>query len=256
MSKRRRMQTNLKQTKTCESYAVTTHTEPTPPHNDTPRVSTLPPVREFISLTSQSASRLLYPNPVCFLSTMGSTGRCNVMTISWLTAANNHGGMVFVIHKSRFSAKNLLDKGDFILSVAHAGQKDLLLEVGKVSGKSVDKCASITDLNLQTGSKDDAPANVFSALDDSDEEESSNEVDVAPSELCPVDGTVAHMRCTVKSHSEAADPGHWMVVAQIDEAYVHPQYWDGKCFSPVSNELPPLLSFVGSQRFAFVRPEC
>ena len=37
-------------------------------------------------------ARLLYTNPVCFLSTATETGR-NVMTISWLTALSNHVGV-------------------------------------------------------------------------------------------------------------------------------------------------------------------
>ena len=34
----------------------------------------------------------------------------NVMTISWLTPANNYGGVILVMKKSRYSAQNLFGK--------------------------------------------------------------------------------------------------------------------------------------------------
>ena len=93
---------------------------------------------QWINLqTGKEFSRLLYPNPVCFLSTVGSGGgggvsmtnsthpptsssmdsepplqqssaensvNKNVMILSWLTPTNNQGRFMFSIHKTRYSA--------------------------------------------------------------------------------------------------------------------------------------------------------
>eukprot|EP00970_Alexandrium_tamarense_P009814 scaffold1961_cov219-Alexandrium_tamarense.AAC.22 len=87
--------------------------------------------------TGKEFSRLLYPNPVCFLSTTGECSpskssspehqstiaqtnpcsiadRCNakyidrdVMVLSWLTPTNNQGRFMFSIHTKRYSASLL-----------------------------------------------------------------------------------------------------------------------------------------------------
>ena len=103
-------------------------------------------------------SRLLYPNPVCFLSTLstkdGSTCRSsdaskrranNVMVLSWLTATNNSGRFMFSINRSRHSATNVvpIDESsgkartgvDFVLSIPVQGMEQLVLDVGGTSGK-------------------------------------------------------------------------------------------------------------------------
>lgn len=117
----------------------------------------------FIELTTpQSMSRLLYCNPVCFLTTYSSsTPQLNAMVISWLMPTNNYGGFACTIHKSRFTAELLSNHTkEFVLSVPTALHRETLLAVGKVTGKNVDKfdCATIsqfkaTDLgkwNLQS----------------------------------------------------------------------------------------------------------
>jgi hypothetical protein len=59
----------------------------------------------FVHCTPAAASRILYCNPVCFLSTMlpSPCPAFNVMALSWLAPANSHGGLVFCIKKSRAS---------------------------------------------------------------------------------------------------------------------------------------------------------
>ena len=103
----------------------------------------------YVTLSAASSSRLLHPNPVCFLTTRVSgllavssqvaDHKLNVMTLSWICPANNYGGFVFVIHKTRFSSSLLLEHGTFVLSVAHAGQRKLVLACGKFSGRNNDK---------------------------------------------------------------------------------------------------------------------
>lgn len=56
----------------------------------------------------QLCSRFLYPNPVVLLSTTDeNAGRDNLMTLTWLTPANNKGGFLASIRRSRFSAEML-----------------------------------------------------------------------------------------------------------------------------------------------------
>lgn len=204
------------------------------------------------------------------------------MTLSWLAPANNYGGFVFVIHKTRFSADCIVNgSGKFTLSVAHAGLRDVLLACGKVSGKAIDKFNNDRVVGLRAVNsaqlcasndrvKQFKAGNSFSALDndsdsDSEDEDTSKtkkstqnfELNdgrtgmIAP----PVQGTVAHLACRVVQHSDAADAGHWLITGQIEDAFVHPSFWDGKCFEPKLPDLPPLVSFLGSQRFGFIVAE-
>lgn len=96
-----------------------------------------PTPMEWIRLQSgKEFSRLLYTNPVCFLSTTTSSQpeplqnadrdidgkvpakktdsqpphnniKRNVMVLSWLTASNNNGRFLFSIHKTRYSTQLL-----------------------------------------------------------------------------------------------------------------------------------------------------
>lgn len=40
---------------------------------------------------------------------------------------------------------------------------------------------------------------------------------------------------------------------QAERAFVHPKYWNGKCFLPVDKVTPPYLTFPGAATFAYVR---
>ncbi|GKY91775.1 hypothetical protein MPSEU_000149200 [Mayamaea pseudoterrestris] len=135
---------------------------------------------DWIELTEEKQfSRLLYPNPVCFLGT--TTPPCcqssraippcvndeindqvvnskdisqirNVMVLSWLTPTNNHGRFVFSMNKHRHSASILYDSFSafkqiqqqqpvtrFSLSVPVKKMEELVLAVGGVSGRWADK---------------------------------------------------------------------------------------------------------------------
>ena len=107
-------------------------------------------------------SRLLYPNPVCFLSTRqcspesmlmdtsaannkGDVAKENVMVLSWLTPTNNSGRFMFSINKKRYSASllapvtcdtNTFEVGiEFTLSVPVQGMEQMVLDVGSISGR-------------------------------------------------------------------------------------------------------------------------
>ena len=95
-------------------------------------------------------SRLLYTNPVCFLSTsrtfedgnngskddddVGGASR-NVMVLSWLTATNNEGRFMFSLNRHRHTASILREGCEFVLSVPTKGMEELVLSVGRCSGR-------------------------------------------------------------------------------------------------------------------------
>jgi hypothetical protein len=88
----------------------------------------------FFELTDgKQFSRLLYTNPVCFLSSLSDDNFRNVMVLSWLTATNNAGSFCFSIHQNRHTAIQL--KEHFSLSVPTSEMEQLVLNVGKSSGK-------------------------------------------------------------------------------------------------------------------------
>jgi hypothetical protein len=76
-------------------------------------------------------------------------GSCrNVMVLSWLTPTNNEGGFMCALHKRRFSAECLQARQHFALSIPVAGMEGLVLKVGDVTGKSVDKFKLIDGLEF------------------------------------------------------------------------------------------------------------
>jgi len=128
---------------------------------ETAETATSLPLNEWLKLTDKKDfSRLLYTNPVCFLSlapcprtndessaAIVSTHQINrnVMVLSWLTATNNSGRFMFSLNKWRHSASTLVptDSGtgrpktgvEFVLSVPVKGMEQLVLNVGSTSGK-------------------------------------------------------------------------------------------------------------------------
>lgn len=90
-----------------------------------------------------------------------------------------------------------------------------------------------------------------------------------------IEGTVAHVLCrtyavvgsphshprsyvasngsisTTTESSPIIDEDHLLVLAEVTDAYVHPSYWDDtkSIFRPLSEDVPPYLTFLGSQTF-------
>jgi flavin reductase (DIM6/NTAB) family NADH-FMN oxidoreductase RutF len=277
----------------------------------------LPKHPQYIELTSlQSISRLLYPSPVCFLTSQSSSYPLNVMAVSWLMPTNNYAGFAMTIHKTRHTATILSESSNFILSVATALQRELLLQIGKTSGKHVDKfdghipelttCRlgqwdeeryshplpedwknkSLNELKvirpkLVRGSiiAQTSSSNKYSILDDHDDDDNSETSsstsdnsqsissssssdnqgegkpmkEATPAKLLAIIHTAAHLQCHVISIQDSVDPGHHLILAQVDQAYVHPSYWSnrGHCFVSQAN-YPPLLKFLGSQCFGYI----
>lgn len=118
----------------------------------------------YVAVPPHLRSRPLYLNPVCFLVTANappadaasSAGAhdavggpaWNVMTVSWLTPIDNGGAFAMSINASRHTARNLLHGRAFTLSAAAAGAEATLRAVGGVSGRDVDKAATIPGLRF------------------------------------------------------------------------------------------------------------
>ena len=90
-------------------------------------------------------SRLLYPNPVCLLTVNFGCDveplgfERNIMTISWLTPVDNYGNFICSINKKRHSADLLMKAKAFVLNVPVHGQESMVISIGSVSGRAVDK---------------------------------------------------------------------------------------------------------------------
>lgn len=214
-------------------------------------------------------SRLLYPNPVCFLCTGDGVDNSNVMVLSWLTATNNEGRFLFSIHKHRHSAGLLLRKHhsdeEFVLSVPVHGMEKLLCQVGSVSGV----CGTKFPAHVKTNDEQDPilemrkrkrphfPRGIpslraisLSAIDPTYEATTS-------SSLFGIEGCVAFIACQIHEileNSPIIDEQHWLVVAEMKAAWVHPDYWCAarNRFRPASDQVPSYLTFLGSQTFGQV----
>jgi hypothetical protein len=86
-----------------------------------------------------------------------------------------------------------------------------------------------------------------------------------------IEGTIAHLKCrrmTLLSPASSSSPtatvsssvlpmlddDHYLIVAQIVDAYCHESYWDTtkNLFRPMGPNVPPYLTFLGSQTFGQV----
>lgn len=189
-----------------------------------------------VSVPKHLASRLLYSNPVCLLTTK-TKDTANVMTITWLTCLNNQGKILCSIQNRRYTLTLLQKNPKFVLNIPVKGMEELILFIGSFHGtpqepkirKIVDKFPN--DFHLcEPGWK---PMQM-------------------KSNVLAIRQCVAHVVCQVEASVETA--GHRVLTCQIQEAWVQQEYWhDGKLFigSPSS---PPLLTFLGSQQFAEMRP--
>lgn len=221
--------------------------------------------QEFIKLESHGRdySRLLYTNPVCFLSTTDSHGgppKRNVMSVTWLSATNNSGKFMMSINSKRYTASLLTKERRFVLSVPVKGMEQLVLNVGKTSGRwksskfpkdHINNCPSIVDhkkkkFKFEHGIEGLVATKIGTSQGITDEDEPF-----------AIQGTVAHLVCEsyniLDQQSQIIDDDHYLVMAQVKDAYVDKEYWDEKkkLFRP-SSASNPYLTFFGSQTFGYV----
>ena len=84
----------------------------------------------------------LFPAPVLLLSTAGSDGAVDVMTVSWVGVACGTPPMISVaIRQERYSYILIRESGEFVLNIPSAALLRAVDFCGSVSGAGVDKCA-------------------------------------------------------------------------------------------------------------------
>lgn len=181
--------------------------------------------------SKEMLSRLLYTNPVCLLSTGAhdSTGPANIMVISWLTPLTNQGLLLLSVNERRHTATKLRACPAFVLNVPVSGSEDRVLAIGKCNGRDVNK---ITQLGIDLCSPG------WTTLGEN-------------ASLVAVPECICHIVCEVLTMENYE--GHWLVKAQINDAWVRTEYWapNGQLV-PSEPTVPPYLTFLGSQRFAYV----
>jgi flavin reductase (DIM6/NTAB) family NADH-FMN oxidoreductase RutF len=248
-----------------------------------------PALDGVVHLVAPHLSRPLYANPVCFLGTWQAGGcQRNLMTISWLTAIDNDGHFLCSMNQRRHSARNLASNPFLVLSVACAGLESLLCKVGGCSGRGVADKPRALDVPLcqpgwrplQPNAAADADADLDAASaalsleDDGGPHQASNAARPSSSHEehpWPAEGLVelpavtdadlerarmsafavapgvAHVLARVTS--VRGIHGHFLLVCETIGAYARSEYWSGKTLEPQHDGLPPILSFVGSQKF-------
>lgn len=228
--------------------------------------------QEWIQLEphGREFSRMLYTNPVCFLTTTDiNNGKLfrNVMTVSWLSAVNNNGRFMMSINSKRHTASVLTNQSGavFVLCVPVKGMEELVIQVGKTSGKwksskfpqdhistvEESEVSLAIDCNKRIKYRHGIEGLVATKIGTSQVIEKDAEIPFA------IQGTVAHLVCKVDNildpESKFIDDQHYLIMADILEAYVAKEYWDTKrkVFRP-SEMSSPYLTFFGSQLLGYV----
>lgn len=232
----------------------------------------------WIELTEKRQfSRLLYTNPVCFLSTQLRRGGDlpsqwpdrNVMVLSWLTATSNEGTFTFSINRRRHTASVLLSGvSEFVLSIPVAGMEALVRDVGRASGKwgskfpndhdsgQLQKQAEISEEHMsrrQAKKRCRISLNTL-GVPGLEAVPLGNESRTKDTQPIAIRGTVAHLNCSIYKRMDGIiDDDHFLILARVTAAYVKPAYWDStKNVFRADSQYPPYLTFLGSQEFGHV----
>jgi len=214
-------------------------------------------------------ARLLYPNPVCILTTAATPDHAypNAMTISWLSCINNTGLVMLSMNQNRHTAARIVEGGQFVLNIPVAGMEELVLAIGSCHGG--DKLAALIgkhDLDLccpgwgeharfdpENPSPHASHGPDPRTLKKGQRKKVQEAREAAQLAALPaVRQAVAHLVLTVSSKREVDGGDHWLLVAQIDRAWVQKAYWaTGKTLAAPPG-WAPILSFLGSQTFGHV----
>ena len=216
-------------------------------------------------IQKQLLSRFLYPNPVCLLSltdghTVGTTDeteQCfrNVMTVSWLMPVDNQANILLSINANRFTADKMSSLpcgSSFVLNVPSSDQQDLILQIGKCSGRTVDKFATLGIASCFPGWQEKMPvdANINSSMKanqmPSKKQLQSRERTLLAANTCAISCCVAHLVCTLVQCTDSrsvgfSDSNHILLSANIACAYVKSDYWNGKQFVSLHHPSSPLI---------------
>ena len=113
---------------------------------------------EFFRMKVKKSPRTaLFPCPVVLVTSVGSSGKPNIITIAWVGTVCSDPPMLSVsIRPPRYSCKSISDSGEFVVNIP---TETILRQVdfcGMVSGKTVDKFAE-TGLTPESAAKVKAP---------------------------------------------------------------------------------------------------
>uniref|UniRef100_M4BES9 Flavin reductase like domain-containing protein n=1 Tax=Hyaloperonospora arabidopsidis (strain Emoy2) TaxID=559515 RepID=M4BES9_HYAAE len=215
---------------------------------------------DWVAVSKGLLSRLLYPNPVCLLSVCHSDGSArNVMTISWITAINNHGGFICSINAARYSVKFIKYAGAvFVLNVPVRGMEDLVLAIGGCTGAETDKfekfgIAVCGPAGIEHKEVPDDDNVQMKKRKLSKKEVAEQDIARAIHQSIALRDCVAHLMCRVESVTE--NDGHLLLRCVQLAGWTRRAYWDGRNFIPqASTDVEPYLTFLGSKSFGYVLP--
>jgi flavin reductase (DIM6/NTAB) family NADH-FMN oxidoreductase RutF len=84
--------------------------------------------------------QLLEPGPVVLLSTRGSSGRANLMTMSWHMMMDFEPPlMACLVSGNNFSFRALAETGECVIALPDAGMAATVVDIGNCSGRRKDK---------------------------------------------------------------------------------------------------------------------
>jgi len=196
---------------------------------------------DVIEVEKHLACRVLYPNPVCILTTSAPDGRRNCMTISWLTALNSSNICICVMNLNRHSYTIVKDVQRFVLNVPTSDFENLVLKVGSCHGGD-----KFSQFNIETCNPG------WGTYKPSNKARRKKEIWIENPGIGLRD-CVAHLQISVLSTQ--IDHKHAIMTCSIDHAFVKTNYWSGKQFIQQDPSLPPILTFLGTQVFGYVHPD-
>eukprot|EP01132_Coremiostelium_polycephalum_P006166 gene6166-7679_t len=186
------------------------------------------------------------------------------MTITWLTCIDNNGFFMCSLNKNRFSAQLLLSSKKFVLNVPVSGMEQLVLNIGGCSGRNVNKFKKFNiPISLPGCTKELSYDSIAFSNGNQEHKEMTTTTTTTTTkpEYIAVSNCVAHMICQVESILKQVDDdsssdnhqinGHYILLCKIDKSFVRSSYWDSKRFKPMNDTIPPYLTFLGSQSFAY-----
>ncbi|MGC9125099.1 MAG: flavin reductase family protein [Caldisericaceae bacterium] len=162
-------------------------------------------------------SSILHPFQATLLTTKGSNGKENIISIAWMMPIGvAPPALVFAIRKERYSYKLLCEREEFVVNIPSFDLLEQTMYAGTKSGKQIDK---FIKTGLTTGK--------------------ARVVSVPIIQEC-----IAHIECTVR---DKIDSGldHVLVIGNVVACYAESDYFDKKWITEKVN----LLLHLGGDIF-------
>lgn len=203
-----------------------------------------------VQIKGNMMCRLLYPNPVCFLTVYDPIShRANVMTITWLTAIDNHGSFVCSIGKGRHTSELLKTSGVFVLNIPTRDMEDTILAIGSSSGREMDKFRELGLRTCPPGWSFEIHGRHKSRRNKRKKGGGGHQHQIR--HAMALRDCIAHTVCLIQQKQDMGQ--HWLLVCKQQLAWSRKAYFaDGKRFIRSSESLSPYLTFLGTQTFGSV----